>query len=289
MGWRRRADVRSRLAEAAALLHGDCDAAERMYWQLVREAPDLDGAWFDLGLIYKWRRDWEHSFECNLKAAELVGERAEEPAWWNLGIAATALRDWDTARRAWRAYGVELPPGTGRIEADLGPAPVRLNPEGDAEVVWGRRVDPARIVISSIPFLASGHQWGDYVLHDGALNGERQWQGRTYGVFDELERWEPSGARTLQADLVLAGGEGVDELSEAVWRAGYALEDWSANVRLLCRSCSEGRVDDHQHLQSEDGPQRRVGLAGDPKEMREILRAWAAGAPGRQFQIVDED
>ncbi len=42
----------------------------------------------------------------------------------------------------------------------------------------------------------------------GALNGERQWQGRTYGVFDELERWEPSGARTLQADLVLVGGRG---------------------------------------------------------------------------------
>ncbi len=31
------------------------------------------------------------------------------------------------------------------------------------------------------------------------------------------------------------------------------------------------------------------GSAGDPKQMREILRAWAAGAPGRQFQLVDED
>lgn len=288
MGWRRRADVRARLAAAAGALDSDPESAERTYRQLVQEEPELEAAWFDLGLIYKRRRDWQRSFECNRWAAELVGERADEPAWWNLGIAATALRDWETARRAWDAYGVDLPPGSGRIEADLGPAPVRLNPDGHSEVVWGRRVDPARVVVMSIPFPASGHQWGDYVLHDGVPNGEREWHGRTYCVFDELERWEPSGAPTLQADIVLAGEDDLDALSDAVWRAGFAAEDWSANVRLLCRSCSEGRVDHHDHGESESGRERRLGLAGDPAQLRSLLGAWAASVPGRQCHLIDE-
>ena len=35
---------------------------------------------------------------------------ADEAAWWNTGIAATALGEWATARLAWQAFGIELPP-----------------------------------------------------------------------------------------------------------------------------------------------------------------------------------
>jgi hypothetical protein len=34
-----------------------------MYGQLVQEEPELQAAWFDVGLIYKRRRDWRRSLE----------------------------------------------------------------------------------------------------------------------------------------------------------------------------------------------------------------------------------
>ena len=71
-----------------------------MYRESLRLDPELKEAWFDLGLIAKWEGRWEMALECNLRAAELEGPRSGEPAWWNLGIAATALSDWDVARRA---------------------------------------------------------------------------------------------------------------------------------------------------------------------------------------------
>jgi hypothetical protein len=50
---------------------------------------------------------------------------------WNLGIAATALGDWATARRAWTAFGVTLPAGPADqpIDGDFGITPIRLNPD----------------------------------------------------------------------------------------------------------------------------------------------------------------
>jgi hypothetical protein len=98
--------------------------------------------------------------DCNERAAALGGAEGD-PAWWNLGIAATALRRWDAARDAWRRFGIQVPDGTGELQMDLGPAPVRLDPDGRAEVVWGRRVDPARIVVINVPTPESGHRWGD--------------------------------------------------------------------------------------------------------------------------------
>jgi len=45
------------------------------------------------------------SLEYNKKATELD---AENRCWWNLGIAATALMDWRTARQAWKSFGLSL-------------------------------------------------------------------------------------------------------------------------------------------------------------------------------------
>ncbi len=87
---------------------------------------------------------------CNLRAAEL-NPATEQPAWWNAGIAATALREWPTALKAWHGYGIELPDAPTPFEYDLGIAPVRVNPVEKPEVVWGRRLDPARIRILNVP------------------------------------------------------------------------------------------------------------------------------------------
>lgn len=261
--------------KGAEVLHGDRDEAERCYLAAVELAPDLEPAWFDLGLVYKWSHRWERAFDCNLRAAELTGEVAGGPAWWNLGTAATALRRWDVARRAWRAYGVELPVDEGEIHADFGYGAVRVNPDGDAEVLWGRRVDPARIRITSVPFPQSGHRWGDIVLHDGAPNGEREVAGRLYPVFDELERWQPSPVPTVTAAVSAEDVADYNLLIAAVDGNGYAAEDWTQNVRLLCRRCSQGTVhSEHSEAALHEGREHFIGMAGSPEHIYSLVQQW---------------
>jgi len=123
-------------------------AAEASYREAVRLDPDWSEPHFNLGLLYKLTGRWRDSLDANLRASSLTPS-AGEPCWWNLGIAATALQDWSTARRAWCAYGLTVPDGTGPIVMELGDVPIRLKP--DAEVVWCVRLDPARACIMNIP------------------------------------------------------------------------------------------------------------------------------------------
>ncbi|HET9973443.1 MAG TPA: tetratricopeptide repeat protein [Streptosporangiaceae bacterium] len=140
---------------------GDWEAALSLYRQATDRVPAYEPAWFNMALIHKQHRQWDQALECNERAAALGGEEGD-PAWWNLGIAATALRRWDAARNAWRRFGIEIPDGPGELQLDFGIAPVRLDPDGHAEVVWGRRVDPARVVIMNVPTPASGHRWATW-------------------------------------------------------------------------------------------------------------------------------
>jgi hypothetical protein len=276
--------------QAADLLETDHDRAEALYRRAVTLDPTRADAWFDLGLIYKWSHRWEESFDCNLRSANLIGEKRQEPAWWNLGIAATALHRWETARQAWRAYGVELADGVGPIEDDLGLGVVRLNPTTNGETVWGRRIDPARMRLVSIPFAASGHRWADIVLHDGSPAGQRESNGRTYTVFDEIHRWAPSDIPTVQATVVADSVADIDVLIDAVDQAGFAAEDWTRNTRLLCKRCSEGRV--HEEHDGHDEPAIRVdgefviGVAGHLEPVRELVDQWALPS-GRQCVSLD--
>lgn len=270
------------------MLDTDRAGAERRYREAVRLDPELKEAWFDLGLIAKWERRWDDAYDWNLRAAELVGEEAEEPAWWNLGIAATALCRWDTARRAWAAFGVPIPPGAGAIEGDFGFGPVRLNPDDEGEVVWGHRIDPARMRITSIPFPQSGHRWADVVLHDGAPNGYRDLGGQPRPVFDELMRWQASDVPTVQASVRADSDDAVDALLDAVRAAGYEGEDWTRNVRVLCRQCSEGAVHaEHAQASLANGGEHLVGVAAPLPVADELVRRWA-DAPGRELHDIEQ-
>lgn len=104
--------------------------------------PWLSESWFNLALLHKFRHDWEQARAAGLRAVALLDKESGAPDWWNVGIAATALQDWPLARRAWQAYGLKVPgaaSGTGEPAGmELGSAAVRLSPEGEAEVVWGR-------------------------------------------------------------------------------------------------------------------------------------------------------
>ncbi len=246
---------------------------------MLAERPNDPVLWFDLGLAYKRLKDWSSCVEANSKALE-ISQSAGDPAWWNLGIAATALRNWDLARKAWRGYGLEIDDGPGPVVCDYGSTPVRLPND---EIVWGPRIDPARVIVRNIPFPESGFRWGDIVLHDGAPNGEREMNGTVYSVFDVLERWSPSEIPTLGVDVHCDSIEDSKDLIRAFESHDFGAEDWSTNVRYICKDCSEGRPG-HNHVPRDPGPKRSFALASPMGAALQFLQEWCAASPhSRRF------
>ena len=219
---------------------GDLLGAEAAFREAIDEDPAFAEASFDLGLVYKQQRDWSRSLQANLRAVELLEDLREEPACWNGGIAATALRDWAKARTLWRSFGISIPEGEGPVEMAAGIAPIRLDPDGNGEVVWATRIDPARARIDNIPTVQSGYRWHDIVLNDGAPAGERTFGDRTYSVFDALELWERSPIETLITDARCETPDDIEALEAVFGMAGWCAEDWKLSIRWMCRACSEG-------------------------------------------------
>jgi hypothetical protein len=142
--------------------------------------------WYDVAWAHKFLGNWDKAFSLCREAAARVPRGEGDPAFWNLGIAATALREWAVARNAWIGFGVAMPEGGGEIVGRFGMCCVRPDTEGEREVVWAARLCPTRARVVSVP-VTTGRRFGEVVLHDGEPKGERIVDGRGHSVFDELE------------------------------------------------------------------------------------------------------
>jgi len=244
---------------------------------------------YNLGLLFKEQRQWEQSLDYNRQATALEPEN--EAAWWNLGIAATALGRWDVARAAWRGFGIHMPDGEGPIDFPCGYGPIRLNPDGDAEVVWAQRIDPARAVVSNIPFRESGHRWQDVVLNDGAPVGYRTYNGQEYPVLNALQLLEVSPFGTYVARVQMPNQRDyLVKLAEIADQAGGSAEDWSTSIRMICKACSEGRP--HQTHDTEAPPPEGTHLialaARDREHAQNMLFVWESGLDDVHVEWLDE-
>lgn len=302
-----------RRAYGRAVRRGDDVEAQQLAHRITQHDPAAGAFWFDLGLAAKRRRDWAESLRLNLRARDAHDGGPGDPAAWNLGIAATALGDWERARQAWSAFGIDVPPGDGPLVMPTCLAPVRLNPSGtrlredpltidgvrfEPEVVWTEQLSPAHARIVNVPAASSGHRWGDVLLIDGVPHGER-FDGHTWvPVVDELAILERSPHATWSAQVGAQTSTDVEELVELAEAAGRAAEDWTTGVRLLCAACSAGRPDDHDHDHETAGPHRdralehvgstppvlrTMGLAGDEDALTDVLVTWAAAGQGRSW------
>ena len=273
----RRKTVKSLIEEASVLTDsGDTDAALAKYFEALEIDINHAAVHYDIGLIYKYRGAWKESFKYNRRAAELQPD--DQASQWNLAIAATALRDWKTARAVWRGQGMKIE-GEGPIEGNFGQTPVRLDPDGDAEVVWGRRLCPVRARIVSIPFPESEVAYGDVVLHDGAPVGYRcDADGNEKSVFNMLEMFELGQHSTYVVDAVVDSPEQVKLLETLCDARQMTIEDWADNIQVLCKACSEGRPhEQHDHRPMSKGWQRerRIAVAArDGHDLETVLDVW---------------
>lgn len=260
--------------------------AAELFEQVLAHFPDEKPSaewWYDAALAHKFLRNWQKAYELGREAAARAPRGEGEPAFWNLGIAATIQREWATARDAWAGFGIELPDGEGEIDARFGNACVRLDTGGQQEVVWVQRLCPTRGRVVNVP-VTGGRRYGEIVVHDGVPNGERIVDGTTYPVFDELLLFEPSELPTLEVTVNAGERADLEALLVLFAEHGYGAEP-ANSVRMLCACCSEGT---HEQERTADAGAQQVSLGAPPEEARRLLERWAGEtAIGRSWSGLD--
>ena len=273
----RKAEARELIKQAYAAWDAEeWQRAADLYEQVLAHFPDEEKSavwWYDAALAHKFLRNWEKAYDLGREAAARAPRGEGDPAFWNLGIAATIRRDWATARDAWDGFGIGLPDGEGEINGRFGNACVRLDTDGEREVVWIERLCPTRGRVVNVP-LVGGRRYGEIVLHDGEPKGERIVDGTNYPVFDELLLFEASDLPTLEVTVNAADTADLEALLGLFAGSGYGAEPTSG-AKLLCACCSEGTH--HQGRGVEAGAQL-VSLAAPEDEARNLLERWAGEA-----------
>ncbi|MEU2059036.1 tetratricopeptide repeat protein [Streptomyces sp. NPDC013455] len=253
----------------------DWPTAAGLLERVLAHFPDEERSavwWYDAALGHKFLRNWAKAYELGREAAARAPRGEGDPAFWNLGIAATIQRDWATARQAWEGFGIRLPQGEGRIDGRFGPACVRLDTGGEREVVWIDRLCPTRGRVMNVP-VSGGRRFGEIVVHDGEPTGRRVVDGREYPVFDELLLFEASDLPTLRVTVHAGEAADVEALADFFGEQGYGAEP-ASGFELLCACCSEGTLE--QAPRTHAGTQQ-VCLAAPEEEARRLLTEWAGG------------
>ncbi len=247
------------------------DEAIQVYEEIIKDCNDWAIPFYNLGLIYKYRGDWAKSFTFNKEATKINNDYKE--AWWNLGIAATALKEWSEAKKAWEGFGLNVQLEDGEVKMDIGFTPIRIDSN---EVVWAERICPARARIDNVPTLDSSKNYGDIILNDGAPNGYRLINGHKYSVFDELEVFSKSDYKKIAISVEIKNEYALKKLEEKCTNNDIGFENWTESVRIICKQCSEGIPhEEHDHVPNPNQSKFNIGLATKNEyDLNTILRNW---------------
>jgi len=254
--------------------HGEKEEAIRIYQEILSEKEDWSIVHYNLGLIYKYKNEWDESYYHNKRAVEL--DSTMEGAHWNLGIAATMLQDWPLARQCWNFFGMKYEIINEDTAGDLGSVCVRISPHSNAETIWGIRICPARAIIKNIPLPESEHRFKDMVLNDGAANGYRISAGKEYPVFDEIQHLSSSDYQTYSIKCKPIPKAYFEDLQQRCWKSDIGIENWTTDIRMLCKQCSEGKPHEtHDYDLKDTSDEYRIAFASTSQEtLATVLEDW---------------
>ncbi|MBE9609873.1 tetratricopeptide repeat protein [Chitinilyticum litopenaei] len=244
---------------------------------LFKQALAIDGqdpqTLFDLALLYKFQDRWAEALDFNRKVVAIKPD--DTAAWWNLGIAATALSDWTSAAQAWQVFDITLPLESLPPALPAAAAAVRVRNGKQIDVLLGERLDPARVRVTQVPLPDCGVRYGDILLNDGLGNGVVTHQGIELPVREVLSTWAVSNHATYVLEAVVESKAQLDTLVELAARAGLPLQDWGGKVRYVLPT--EGK---HAPAEPEWQKVREIGIAAeDDQPVADLLDAWLAACP----------
>ena len=203
---------------------GDTYNAVKLYKKLTKLAPQWAPPFQRLGAIYKYRGEWKPCLHYNKKTVAL--DSGSQYAWWDLGIAATALKKWRIARNVWSKFGKAPVQGW-----QPGPVSIRLEYDGKYEILWADSIDPARCQLRNIPHPASGHRYRDILLFDRIASGYQVVHHKRFPVYPVLGLFKRSSFSTYSCRLHTGEAAAIAALEQLCREANLGFELWSNATR----------------------------------------------------------
>lgn len=246
---------------------GDVYNAVKLYKRIIRLNADWSPPYYQLGLIYKNRQEWKACLHYHKKF--LARDSSVRQAWWNLGIAASALKKWRIARNVWNKFGLS-PTGAN-------PHCIQLKTANLFELFWVQSLDPARGRISNIPFPASDRRYGDIVLFDNEIVGYNVVNNRRVPIYPELGLFKRSVYRTWSCLLIGASKKDIQTLEQLCQNASLGFEIWSNASRAYSPQFESHLPEYYSPTDLTETPEEGVivALAGKrEKAIVDTLNSW---------------
>ncbi len=254
---------------------GDVYNAVKLCKRLAKLAPDWSAPFAFLGRMYRSRQEWKPTFHYCLRAVE--HNPFDENLWETLGLAATAIGEWETARYAWNQLGFHFKKTDEELHLDLGVVPVRLNPFTQPEIVAVRRIDPVRAIIESIPQPSSGRRYKDLVLIESKPNARLVQQSKKLPIHDELQLLKQSPWRTFATLLHTDSQRDVDTLANLCLETNLGFDNWSNASRFFQPNLHEKVAEyfDHSIFGKLERDNFLVAIASrNTKVVTDVLKKW---------------
>jgi len=252
---------------------GDVYNAAKLYKRVIQ----LDAQWplpyFRLRTIYKHRREWKPTYHYAKRALAL--DPACSDTWWDLGIAATALKKWRIAKNVWSKFN--LPSAFSKKSREV--CSLFLENEKQFELIWVRPLCPARAEIISIPQAASQLCYKDIVLYDRLqLKGHNIAGNRKLPVFAFLGHWKRSNYETFSCQLYTSREKDIQTLELLCHQTGCGFENWSNSALNFSPGIREGVPEFYnvkKHLDHSPAETQWVAIAArNQHRVERMLQQW---------------
>lgn len=245
---------------------GDFYHAVKLYKRTIREAPGWAAPCLRLGHFYKYRQEWKPSLYYSKKG--IAADAGNQQAWWDVGIAATALGKGKLARRVWDKFG-----GSARLQ---GLVSARIKQGRSWEIVGVQRRGPASGVVRSVPHPKSQRRYGDLILLDNIVQGHHISGAYRLPVYEELGLLKRSHFVAFSCQLLLASTEDVNLLHQLCADKLLGFEVWGNASRTLSWASPEGQATFYHQPLTEQPPALLVAIAARREsQAQRVLQDWS--------------
>ncbi|GJM31087.1 MAG: hypothetical protein DHS20C18_00880 [Saprospiraceae bacterium] len=248
---------------------GDIYNAVKLFKNVIKKAPEWVQPYWQLSQIYKSRREWKPTLYYTKKALALDIGKPE--GWWALGMAAMALKKWRIARNVWNKFGIDLKKHTPK------PICLRIQYNGQFEIIWARTQGPAQAEIRSIPHPGSGFAFRDIVLYDKEISGYNIVAKRRVPIYDEYGLFKKNYFHSYSCIISTADKEDINLLEQLCQDAGLGFEVWS-NASRIFNTQKAGDIPEYYDpsiLPSTETSSLHIAIAArNIYEAREVLTNW---------------
>lgn len=259
-------DIRALFEQAERYdARGDVYHAVKLYKHLIKLAPDWHPPYAKLSELYKLRQDWKAALHYSKKAISLNVQ--DQTSWWNVGIAATALKKPRLAQRVWQKFGAQ--------RYDYQPVCVRIAWGNQIEIVALRPIDPARGIIVNIPHPASERRYQDVLLFDREVLGYNILQKKKIPIYPSLGVFKRSTFHTFSCQLQEVENQDIKLLEQLCYEANLGFENWSnlTQVQNLSKKMPEYYGADFTKP-SQSGDLLIAIAAQHQRQVEEVLKSW---------------